>query len=451
MQQENNITTAPISKLIRIVAIPASVGFFFETMYNIVDSYFAGKLGSEALAAVSISFPIFFIIIALGYGLSSGNTVIMSHALGQQDKKKAYYMGRQAIGFGVFVSFFVMVAGLFLSPYLFSTLGATGSYLDQALIYTNPMFYFAFFFIAVFTLDSILSAHGDTKPYRNFIIVAFFLNIGFNPLLMYGLNLGDITIIPKLGLAGISYATVLTQIIGTVYLGYKVKKLGVFDNTKISEYKPEKSAYLDIAKQSLPTSLSMMSIALGIFIITYYISQFGSHVVAAYGLSTRIEQIALLPLIGLGVAAITLIGQNSGAGKLERVKETISITLKYSLYISVFCTASIFFGAKFLLKFFTKDAMILDAGVEYLHIASFLVLGYGVLEIVDSVFRGIKKPLFSLYLGITRQIILPVIFFFIATKLLSFGVLGIWGFLFIIVTLSAVFAFWYMRKIIYTK
>lgn len=446
MQQENSLTTEPISKLIRIVAIPASIGFFFNTMYNIVDSYFAGKLGSEALSAVSISFPIFFIILALGYGLSSGNTVIMSHALGQQDKKKAYHIARQAMGFSIFVSFFVTVTGLFLSPYLFKILGATGSYLDQALIYTNPMFYFAFFFIGVFILNSILSAHGDAKSFRNFIIVGFILNIGFNPLLMYGLNIADITLIPKLGLAGISYATVLTQIIGTIYLGYKVKKIGVFDDVTLSEYKPEKLAYLDIAKQGLPTSLSMMSVALGIFIITYNISQFGSHVVAAYGLSTRIEQIALLPLIGLGVAAVTLIGQNSGAGKSDRVKETISITLKYTLYISVLCTAGIFFGARFLLQFFTKDTMILDAGVEYLHIASFLVFGYGVLTLVDSVFRGIKKPLFSLYLGITRQIILPTVFFFIATKLLNLGIIGIWGSLFIVVTLSALFAFYYMKK-----
>lgn len=448
MQQENSLTTAPISKLIRMIAIPASIGFFFNTMYNIVDSYFAGKLGSEALTAVSISFPIFFIILALGYGLSSGNTVIMSHALGQQDKKKAYHIARQTMGFSVFVSFFVTVVGLFLSPFLFKVLGATGSYLDQALIYTNPMFYFAFFFIAVFILNSILSAHGDTKSFRNFIITGFFLNIGFNPLLMYGLTIGDITIIPKLGLAGISYATVLTQIIGTVYLGYKVKKIGVFENMALSEYKPEKLAYLDVAKQGLPTSLSMMSVALGIFIITYYISQFGSHIVAAYGLSTRIEQIALLPLIGLGVAAVTLIGQNSGAGKIDRVKETISITLTYTLYISVLCTAGIFFGARFLLQFFTKDTMILDAGVEYLHIASFLVFGYGVLALVDSVFRGIKKPLFSLYLGITRQIILPTVFFFIATKLFNLGIIGIWGSLFIIVTLSAIFAFYYMRKFV---
>ena len=448
MQQENSLTTAPISKLIRMIAIPASIGFFFNTMYNIVDSYFAGKLGSEALTAVSISFPIFFIILALGYGLSSGNTVIMSHALGQQDKKKAYHIARQAMGFSVFVSFFVTVVGLFLSPFLFKVLGATGSYLNQALIYTNPMFYFAFFFIAVFILNSILSAHGDTKSFRNFIITGFFLNIGFNPLLMYGLTIGDITIIPKLGLAGISYATVLTQIIGTVYLGYKVKKIGVFENMALSEYKPEKLAYLDVAKQGLPTSLSMMSVALGIFIITYYISQFGSHIVAAYGLSTRIEQIALLPLIGLGVAAVTLIGQNSGAGKIDRVKETISITLTYTLYISVLCTAGIFFGARFLLQFFTKDTMILDAGVEYLHIASFLIFGYGVLALVDSVFRGIKKPLFSLYLGITRQIILPTVFFFIATKLFNLGIIGIWGSLFIIVTLSAIFAFYYMRKFV---
>jgi Na+-driven multidrug efflux pump len=170
--------------------------------------------------------------------------------------------------------------------------------------------------------------------------------------------------------------------------------------------------------------------------------------VAAYGLSTRIEQIALLPLIGLGVAAITLIGQNSGAGRLDRVKETISITLKYTLYVSVLCTAGIFFGAKFLLQFFTKDMMILNAGVEYLHIASFLVFGYGVLTLVDSVFRGIKKPLFSLYLGISRQIILPVVFFFIATKILNFGVIGIWGSVFIIVILSAGFAFWYMRRVV---
>src|SRR3989344_234436 len=108
----NSLVSDPIPKLIRMIAVPASVGFFFNTMYNVVDTFFAGYLSTEALAALSLSFPVFFIIIALSSGVATGTTAILAHALGSGDMERARHRAKQAISFGVLVGIVLTLIGL---------------------------------------------------------------------------------------------------------------------------------------------------------------------------------------------------------------------------------------------------------------------------------------------------------------------------------------------------
>lgn len=447
MDEQNQLTTAPISKLIRAIAMPASVGFFFNTMYNVVDTYFGGLQSTDALAALSLSFPVFFLIIAIGSGIANGLTALIAHALGEDDRAKALVYVEQGLSFGVFLSVFVTALGLTVSPFLFRLLGAEGGYLSLALSYNNVIFYGAGAFMFVFLFNAVLSALGDTKSFRNFLITGFFLNFIFNYWFMFG-GLG----IPALGLAGVALGTVVVQLIGVAYLLSKVRKAQLLRRgVSWPDFAPKWSVYGEILKQGVPASLSTMTVALGIFIITYYISAFGHEAVAAYGIATRIEQITLLPLIGLNIAVVTLIGQNNGARQFGRVRETYQKALSYGTVISLIATVFLLIGASPLMRVFTDDSVIITTGIIYLRVAAFIATAYMILFMSDAGLRGLKRPMFFLWLGIVRQIVLPIATFTLLINYFHTGLLGVWWGIFGIVWCSALVAFLYVRHTLTRK
>ncbi|MDO8594380.1 MAG: MATE family efflux transporter [bacterium] len=439
---ENKLVTEPIPKLIRMIALPASTGFFFNTMYNVVDTYFGGLQSTEGLAALSLSFPVFFLIIAVGSGVGTGITALMAHAIGERNHKKAVLYGVQGLSFGVFTSVILTIVGLAVAPFLFRLLGASDAYLGLALSFMNVIFYGTAGFIFVNLLNAILSSQGDTKSFRNFLITGFFLNFVFNYWFMFG-GFG----IPALGLAGVALGTVVAQVIGVAYLWYKVRRTHLFSGgVPLRDFIPDIPIYKEIAKQGFPASLSMMTIALGIFIITYFISAFGHEAVAAYGIATRIEQITLLPLLGLNIAVLTLVGQNSGAKLYGRVRETYRLALRYGTVISLVATIFLLIAASPLMKLFTKDAAIIATGVSYLRVAAFIAGGYMILFMTDATLRGLKRPMFFLWLGITRQIILPAVVFTPLIKVFHTGLTAVWLGIFAIVWSAALVALWYARR-----
>ena len=206
--QHQDLTQGSIPKLIRYLAVPASVGFLFNTLYNITDTYYAGLFSSLGQSALSISFPVFFIIIAIGSGISSGTTALMGHALGENNHRHAASFAIQAISFALIVGVLITILGYVISPFLFGILGAQGNYLNLALSYMNVLYLGAIFFTLTFTLNGILNAVGDTKSFSNVLIVGFFLNVVLSPAFMFGWS-----ILPKLDLAGVAAATLVTEFV----------------------------------------------------------------------------------------------------------------------------------------------------------------------------------------------------------------------------------------------
>ena len=316
MTQQNPLTTEPIPKLVRRIAIPACIGYFFNTMYNVVDTYFAGLISTQALASLSLSLPVYFIIIATGTGVSTGATALIANAMGAGKREGAKLYAAQAISFGILTALALTVFGLLVSPFLFRVLGATGEYLSMVLDYMNTLFLGTVFFMVLYMLNAILNGQGETKPFRNFLIVGFFLNIGLDPWFMYG-GLG----VPAMGVVGIALATLVAQMVGCVYLAYKVLQRGLLSKQDLANALPRLEPFKEIARQGLPASVNMLTVAMGIFVITYFVSRFGKEAVAAYGSAMRIEQIALVPTIGLNVATLTLVAQNNGARLFHRIRE----------------------------------------------------------------------------------------------------------------------------------
>jgi putative MATE family efflux protein len=442
---ENNIqlTIQPIAKLIRQIAIPVSMGFFFHTMFNVVDTFFGGLISTQTLAALSLSFPVFFIILAMGNGISTGTTALIGNALGAGNRDEARLFGIQGISFGVLVSIIMTCLGIYASPYLFSVLGASDDYLAICLIYMNTIFLGTVFFMLAHMLNAILVALGDTRSFRNFLIAGFFLNIILDPWFIYG-GLG----IPPLHIAGIALATVLIQSFGGMYLGIKVYKTGLMSNKSIRDIFPKRGYFREIARQGFPASLNMVTVGIGIFVITYFISKFGKEAVAAYGIATRVEQIVLLPSVGLNTATLTIVAQNNGAKLFNRIKETLSTALRYGGILMGLGTIGVFLLADQLMGLFTSDEKVVEIGATYLRIAAFVFYAYVILYVNVAALQGVKRPMYAIWIGLYRQIIAPIIVFYFLTQIFHFGLMAIWWGIFFVTWSAAVITYFYARRLL---
>lgn len=443
MNQTKQLTTAPIPGLIRRLAIPASIGFFFNTMYNVVDVYFAGMLSTQALAALSLSFPVFFSIVALGSGFSTGVTAVIGHELGSDNQRAAETFSAQSLTFSLLLSVFLMIVGILAAPFLFGILGASGDYLNMCLTYINPIFYGSPFFILTFILNGNLQATGDTRSFRNFLIVGFVLNCILDPWFIFG-GFG----LPAFGLKGVAIATVVIQVIGCVYLGIQLLRTGLISTRCLQALRPRLEPYREIARQGFPASANMLTVGIGIFIITYFISYFGQQAVAAYGVATRVIQIVLLPTIGLNIATLTLVAQNNGARRFDRVKETVATATKYGMGIMLIGLMLVYFLAHTMMHIFTDDANVVEIGSFYLQIEAFALFAYVILFINVSAMQGLKRPMFAIWIGLFRQIVAPFVLFTLFAHVFGWGLLGIWWGIFCINWISALITIYYARRLI---
>lgn len=439
----NNLTVDPIPVLIRRLAIPSSVGMFFNTMYNVVDTYFAGRMSTDALAALSLTFPIYFVLLAMGMGFSTGATALMGNALGRGNKEEAALTASQGLILSILLTVVVMVTGYTTAPSLFRLLGASEQYLEMCLQYINVILGGCGITLFVFMFNGILNSQGDTHSHRDYLIVATVANIILDPWFMYG-GFG----VPAMGVRGIAMATILVQVGGIVFLGIRARRTGLLFRSNGARWRPDRRVLRAIIGQGVPASLNMMTVALGIFIITYFLSRFGQNTVAAYGAATRIEQIVLLPALGLNVAALTLAAQNGGAGRYDRVRSTVRYALLYGAGVMVIGSIIVFFGARPLMGLFTKDPEVLAIGVKYLRIAAFIQHAYVFLFINTSLLQGLKKPAFALWVGLYRQLIMPPALFYVVTQVLDIGLTGIWWGIFGITWSAALVAIFYARNVV---
>lgn len=443
MDNAYDLTAAPIPQLLRRLAIPVGMGFFFNTMFNVVDTFYAGFISTQALAAMSLSFPVFFLIIAVGSGIATGATALIGNALGSDRRAEARLYATQAITFAAIHGMIMTAAGLVAAPTLFRILGAGDEYLLLALSYINAIFVGSTCFILNQSLNASLNATGNTKYFRNFLIVGFFLNLGLDPWFLFG-GFG----LPAMGLAGVAWATVVVQAVGNVYLGFQIRKSGLVRGASPRDFVPRKQPFIDLAKQGFPASLNMLTVALGIFVITWFLGRFGREAVAAYGIATRIEQIVLLPVMGLNVATLALVAQNNGAGLASRVRETVRTAMSVGVMMMAAGGVAVYFAAERLMRFFTTDSAVIGIGADYLHIAAFVFGAYVILYVSVFTLQGLKRPLYAVLIGSFRQIIAPIPVFIVFTNHLGLGIRGIWWGIGIVTWSAALISLGYVRSVL---
>ena len=402
MSQTLKLTKDPIWFLLRKVTIPASVGSLFQTFYNLVDTWFAGKISAEAIAAIAKSFPIYFMIIAIGVGLTAGTNTLIGNNIGANNKKKASLFIAQSIIFAIFLSILVTFFGLNVSDFLLSIMGSDQEGIILSRKYLDIIFYGTIIVLIQISLNGTLNAQGDTKSYRNVLIFSFFLNIFLNPLFIFGYG-----IVPAFGIAGLAIATVVAQFIGLLYLVHKVYCCELKQYLKLQCFIPKFNLLGELVYQTIPVMFSMLLIGVGLFNILYFIGQFGDLATAGYGAALRIEQVFLLPVIGLNTAVLSIGGQNFGAKSYDRLRELYKKALLFGSAFMICAGIIIFFGAEFLVSLFTDNLEAIKHGAIYLKVAALIGPIYPVFFITTAIFQAVKKPLYSLYMSILRLTALP--------------------------------------------
>ena len=214
-----NLLKDKVPTLVRKLALPAMIGTLFQTFYNVVDTFFAGKISPEALSALSKSFPIYFIIVATSIGVTVAGTSLIGNSIGEKNEKKTLNYFTHIIYYSIIISILITSIGLFLSKKVFILMGTTDEVLNLGLQYTNIIFSGAILFILVVAMNSFLHAEGDTKTYRNVLILSFLLNIVLNPILIFGLFF-----FPELGIKGIGVSTIVSQFVGFIIILLKLCK-----------------------------------------------------------------------------------------------------------------------------------------------------------------------------------------------------------------------------------
>jgi putative MATE family efflux protein len=439
-----DLTTRPVRDVIRQVAIPASVGFFFHTMFNVVDTWWAGRIDTEAVAALALSLPVYFIITSLASGIATGATALMGAALGARDREQASLVAVQMLGFGVALSALMAWLGLSFAPPVFTWLGG-GEYLEKCLAYMNPIFACNAVSVFLYLFNSILQSRGDTKSFRNVLIVTALLNVALDPWFILG-GFG----LPAMGIAGVAWATILLQAGGCVYLAIKARQTGLLKTNRGRNLIPRPAVIAEIAHQGFPASLNFMTIALGFFVIFRFVGRFGPEATAAYGIATRIDQIILLPTIGLNVASLTITAQNYGAKRLDRILETFRTNLRYGAAVLLPLCVPLLIFARPLMSVFTDDPSVIAIGAGYLHVDAFTLFGYVVIFVSTSALQGMKRPMFAIWMGLGRQVVAPLALFTLFTTVMGFGILSLWLSVAAIVWCAACVAFWYARRTIMT-
>lgn len=396
-------------------------GNLLQALYHTVDSFWVGRfLGPEALAAVSISFPIVFTLISLITGFTIATTTMVSQYAGA----KAMDMVRQVatnallllLLMGLITSIFGVVFRLPLLELIRTPRGVMPLASDYLAVFLAGLI-FMFLFNAV---SAILRGLGDAKTPLKLLAYSTFLNIALDPLLIFGWGP-----IPAMGVAGAGLATVIAQafsaVLGLWHL-HKLELLAEFNSRSILN----QALTLKTIKIGLPAGIQQALVSLGFLAITAIINTFGKITVAAYGAASRLDGFAFLPAMTISFAVSSLAGQNLGAGQYQRAREVLKWSCLLSSGVTLVIVALILAFPRMLLGIFTIDQEVIRAGINYLYIVAFSYIPFSLMFCIHGLLRGAGDtvPVMLITLISMWAVRVPLAVFL--SRLPAFGITGVW-------------------------
>ena len=387
-----DFTTGPEGRLIWDFTVPMLIGNVFQQSYNVIDSIIVGRaIGKSALAAVGASFPILFLMTALIIGVTMGFSIVISQYFGAKDMARVRRAIDTSYIFLFFASLAATVLGLAASGPILRFLLTPAEIMPQAVIFLRIMFAGILFLFGYNSISAVLRGLGDSKTPLYFLVISTLLNVALVMLFV---------LVFKWGIAGSAWATVLAQsasfLMGVVYLNRTHPVL----TFRLRGLEFDREIFRKSLAIGLPTGVQQVLVAVGMMALSRIVNGFGTDAVAAFTAAGRIDTFAVMPAMNLSAAISSFVGQNIGAGKLDRVKHGLRAALLISGAISLATTLAIVIFKWHLIAMFNSDPAVVAIGTRYLLIVGGFYIVFSSMFVLTGVLRGAGDALIPMFVTI---------------------------------------------------
>lgn len=402
------------------LSIPIAIANFLASAYSITDAFWLGRLNSESLAAVSVCYPIIFLIISLGSGLFVSGTVMVSHHKGRGDQQKINHVSAQLILLMVFVSVIISIIGYFASPYLIKMIGAESLVPFGAVSYLELYFATIFVVFAFAVYQSMMRALGNVDIPLYIILVTVILNFAVDPIFIFGFGP-----IPAMGTVGAAWASIFCETVNVLIAVWLIMRGKSGISLKREDFKPDKKEIKKILKIGVPSSMEQLLRSAGLFLVNVLVIRFGTSSIAAYGVGGDVMSLIMVLSLSFMTSTSIMVGRDIGAGKLERAEAVARAVSKISFWILTVLGIFIFFFAEAVSTVFIPgDSEVILQSTQYIKIMALSFGFFGLQQIFNGTFIGAGDTVTSMILSVFAFWILrlPLAFFLSHTSLGFYGV-----------------------------
>lgn len=391
-------------------------------MYQIIDTFWVGQLSPGAVAAVSLSFPINFLLIAVGGGLPIAGTVLIAQYKGRNDEAAMNHVAAQTLLMVFAVSIVLSVIGFVFSEPIMRLMGAAPEILADATLFLRVTFLGFVFVFGYFVFESLMRGLGSVKAPLYIVLCTVILNAILDPLFIFGWGP-----IPAWGVAGAAIATLCTQALATI-IGFTILFRGNHGlHIQIKDLKPDWAFMKKALYIGFPASIEQSARALGFTVMTALVATFGTVTIAAYGIGIRLLSFIIIPAMGLSIATSALVGQNIGAGKMDRAIRTNRIGSILSFVVLTVAGVVLYIVARPLTTVFMPGGgEAIDRSVEFIRIMA-LTFGFiGWQMVVTGTMRGAGDTKSSMILTVVSQWLIQFPLAYLFAIVMGYGPVGIW-------------------------
>jgi putative MATE family efflux protein len=389
------------------LAAPIMVGMSLQTAYMLVDMYFVGRIGSDALAALAFNMPLVFLALGIVFGLGSGVTSVIARYIGAKDEELADASAEHATLLGLAVSAALTTVALFWGRRILGLLGVPEAILPLAWDYFSIIAAGYLFVVMSVFFRSILSGEGDMKTPMMIQGAGTILNMILDPIFIFTFGLG---------VRGAAWATVVSQAVPAAIFVYLLFfNDHAYVKLDFKGFRPRTDILVEIFRVGAPASFSFLIMAVGGAVFNRILVEYSEEAVAAYQVGTRIDHVFLMPVIAISVSLVTLVGMFYGARREDLVRAVVGYAVTRSVGLGVVVGAVFFVFAPNLFAAFGDDRAITDAGVSYLRVGVFAYPFIAVIMLTGRVLQGMGRGAPVFVLSVMRVVLLsgPLAYLFV--------------------------------------
>ena len=415
-----DLTTGSVTRHLLKTTSFMLVTMVFQTLYFLVDLYWVGRLGKEAVAGVGVAGNLTFVVLALSQMLGVGTTAMVSHAAGRKERERAIFLFNQSQILSLVcgaVFLVVMMAARTSYSEALSADAATAALAADYLLWFIPAMSMQFAMVA---MGSALRGTGNFKPGMIVQTATVILNMLLAPILIFGWGTGH-----AMGVAGAAISTLVSVVVGIVWLGTHFVSPEQYLHFRRADWKPELATWRGMLKIGLPAGAEFALTAVYLVIVYSVTRPFGASAQAGFGIGLRLIQALFLPVVALGFAVSPVAGQNVGARMEDRVRSVFRSAVAMSASLMLLSTLLCYLAAAPLMAVFSSDPEVIAIGVEYLRIIAWSFVASGVVFVTSSLFQALGNTIPPLLTSVTRITVVTIPLLMMA-RLPGFQLKWIW-------------------------